>query len=80
MFHWLAPFSAHCRAALLAFLAIMKNLHVQMDVERRALQEVEKAGKVVIHPTACKGMRECGTIDFDNSCHWSPDRRYLCLK
>ena len=33
----------------------------------------------MVHPTACEGLRECGKADIDNSCHWSSNRRFLCL-
>ena len=42
---------------------------------------LQDQGRLQIHAAPCDGMRECDKgADVDNSCHWSADHRYMCLK
>ena len=52
---------------------------MQMGAERAAWEALAATGRLVVHATACLGMRECGDADIDQSCHWAKDGKYLCL-
>ena len=53
----------------------LKSGNRPRKVRRRAYDQ----RPMQVHPTACQGLRECGAADIDNSCHWSTDKRFLCL-
>lgn len=54
---------------------------VQMDAEKAFVDWAAGEGRIVVHPTTCYGVRECGgSSTFDQSCHWGTDGRYQCLR
>ena len=54
---------------------------VQMDAEKAFVDSAAEEGRIVVHPTTCYGVRECGGSEtFDQSCHWGTDGRYVCLR
>ena len=56
-------------------------LVAQMDAERAFVNGAAEEGRIVVHPTTCYGVRECGGSEtFDQSCHWGTDSRYVCLR
>ena len=56
-------------------------LNVQMDAEKAFVDGAAEEGRIVVHPTTCYGVRECGGSEtFDQSCHWGTDGRYVCLR
>ncbi|CAK0785519.1 hypothetical protein CVIRNUC_008729 [Coccomyxa viridis] len=53
----------------------------KMDAEKAFVDRAAKEGRIVVHPTTCYGVRECGGSEtFDQSCHWGTDGRYVCLR
>ena len=56
-------------------------LAMQMDAEKAFVDGAAEEGRIVVHPTTCYGVRECGGSEtFDQSCHWGTDGRYVCLR
>ena len=54
---------------------------VQMNAEKAFVDGAAEEGRIVVHPTTCYGVRECGGSEtFDQSCHWGTDGRYVCLR
>ncbi|CAL5224360.1 g7034 [Coccomyxa viridis] len=53
----------------------------KMDAEKAFVDWAVGEGRLVVHPTTCYGVRECGgNSTFDQSCHWGTDGRYVCLR
>ncbi len=52
----------------------------KVNKERAFVAGLEASGRVVVHPTPCDAMRECGHKDLDQSCHWASDGKYMCLR
>eukprot|EP00884_Botryococcus_braunii_P015604 jgi/Botrbrau1/2727/Bobra.0164s0007.1 len=52
----------------------------KVDKEQAFVAGLEASGRVVVHPTPCIAMRECGPESLDQSCHWASDGRYMCLR
>lgn len=60
---------------------LQPGLPVQMDAEKAFVEWAVREGRLVVHPTTCYGVRECGgNSTFDQSCHWGTDGRYVCLR
>lgn len=56
-------------------------LGLQMDAEKAFVDWAAGEGRIVVHPTICYGVRECGgSSTFDQSCHWGTDGLYMCLR
>ena len=56
-------------------------LDMQMDAEKVFVEWAMSEGRIVVHPTTCYGVRECGgNSTFDQSCHWGTEGRYVCLR
>ena len=56
-------------------------LNMQMDAEKVFVEWAMSEGRIVVHPTTCYGVRECGgNSTFDQSCHWGTEGRYVCLR
>jgi hypothetical protein len=52
-----------------------------MEAEKAFVEWAVSEGRIVVHPTICYGVRECGgKSTFDQSCHWGTEGRYVCLR
>ena len=70
-----------CRDAQKSPSPLCSVLSAQMDAEKAFVDGAAEEGRIVVHPTTCYGVRECGgSENFDQSCHWGTDGRYVCLR